>query len=94
MSYELSFSPEFFAGDPDEDEDCRSHPTNVRAALFAMPRTKWNEMARDVFNVDGDYLEVWDVMDKIQETNSCSNLSVPVEVWIDEQGYYTVKVWE
>lgn len=35
-----------------------------------------------------------DLMKKIEETNTCSNLDSPVAVWIDKEGFYTVDVYE
>lgn len=40
------------------------------------------------YNVNGAQVE------KIQETNTCSNLSVPVRVWIDAAGDYAVYVYD
>ena len=36
--------------------------------------------------------ELW-LRDAILETNTCSNLDTPVEVWIDPEGRHTIKVW-
>ena len=36
---------------------------------------------------------VADVLELVRRTNTCSNLDTPVEVWIDENGYHTVRVW-
>lgn len=35
-----------------------------------------------------------DVLDKVRETNTCSNLTVPVRVWIDPKGDYTLTIYE
>ena len=37
--------------------------------------------------------ELW-LWDSIMETNMCSNLDTPVEVWIDPEGEYTIKVYD
>ena len=34
------------------------------------------------------------IMDRILETDIVGCLSVPVEVWIDDEGYYTVEVYD
>jgi len=92
MPYELSFSPDFF-GDAYNAKKKR-RPTNVADALASMPEAEWNEMAKDVFGVPGRMLTIDTVMDKIIETNTCSNLDSPVSVWIDDEGYYTILVYE
>ena len=92
MPYELSFSPDFF-GDPYNAKK-RTMPKNVADALASMPKKEWNEMARDVFGVPGRMLTIDTVMDKIIETNTCSNLGPRVEVWIDEDGYYSIVVYD
>jgi hypothetical protein len=33
-------------------------------------------------------------MNKIKETDTVGTLTPPVDVWIDEQGYYTVDVYD
>lgn len=90
MSFSHSFSEDFYYQEGWETKT--RHPTSVAQALFSMPKKKWNRMCRDVFGVKGDLIDVETVMDKIRETNTCTDLSVPVEVWIDEEGYYTVQV--
>jgi hypothetical protein len=39
-------------------------------------------------------VQIYTVMDKIRETNTCGSLSSPVDVWIDEEGYFTVDVYD
>lgn len=96
MSYELSFSPEFFFGD--NDDDPALHPTTVRAAVFAFQKRQpdgWIAMCEEVFpNVPVDRVDVEMVMSKIRDTNSCSDLRSPVSVWIDEHGWYQVLVYD
>ena len=43
------------------------------------------------FNLEGDYFRV---MSKILETDTVGNLTPPVNVWIDEEGYFTVNVYD
>lgn len=98
MAYELSFSPEFFIGPHDLDGsidfDNLEEPTSVYQALMAMPEDKFAEMAREVFGVEPDLVDIDVVMQKIRETNTCGDLRSPVDVWIDDEGYFTVDVYD
>ncbi len=93
MAFELSFSPEFFWGEDGEWEEKSDTPTSVMQALFSMSEEEWIEMCGEVFpRTDPEYLDCHDVLRKITETNTCTDLRPPVEVWIDEEGYHTVSV--
>jgi hypothetical protein len=106
MSFELSFSPEFFLAEgepydrPDMALNSEGQPTSVWSAighLFDTDRKKWRQMAREVFGLRGkhaDLLMAESVLDKVQETNTCTTLTSPIEVWIDEKGDYRLKVYE
>lgn len=100
MSYELSFSPDFFYA---EDDDHFGHediefPLTVWQALKKMkhaPSLNWQEMCEDVFpDVPWEMVDIEMVMEKVRETNSCSDLRSPVEVYIDESGWHSVKVYD
>lgn len=100
MAYSLSFSPEFFSTPDDRSFEEMSNadleenpPTSVREALRAMPDEEWDEMVTDLgFRLD--VCEIDDIIRVIEETNTCSNLNVPVEVWIDQEGFYQILVYE
>lgn len=100
MSYELSFSPEFFFGEAEpydggEARNSKGQPTSVWRALHDMPEEDWCDMCEHLFpGVLPKFVEMESVMDKVRETNTCSNLSVPVRVWIDPDGYYCVEVYD
>ena len=103
MSYELGFSPEFFlaVGEPYDRSDLalndKGKPVSVYSAICMMQENnpeEWNNLARDVFDCEGKYLTAETVLEKVQETNSCSNLCVPVIVWVDAEADYVVKVWD
>ena len=74
-------------------------PTTVVQALFNMSKKQWADMARDVFGCNSPhalsttYMDLETVFSKVIETDTVSNLNSPVEVWIDEDGYYTVYVY-
>lgn len=99
MSYELSFSPEFFLSEgepydrgPYSDAE-KSRPTSVYMAIQNMDSEQWASLAREVFDTDPDYLTPEAVLERIEETNTCRNLSTPVEVYIDPDGYHSVHVY-
>lgn len=99
MSYELSFSPGFFLaeGEPYDAAVGDGCPCTVWQAIVQMKRDEpdeWDEMAQAVFGVEGAHLDEESVLLKIQETNMCTDLASPVDVWIDEEGDYTVTVYE
>lgn len=98
MSYGLSFSRQFFYPENLESANVSSQPQSVYQALVAIQRDTWESLASNVFGVASDRLDVHTVMDRILETNTCTYLTSPVEVWIDDQGEYRVEVhdgpWE
>lgn len=101
-SYELSFSPEFFfaEGEPyDGGPDLPAKkPISVWSAIETMRLAdpdRWADLAKEVFDLDRpDYLTPEAVMDKVQETNTCGDLSSPVDVYIDPDGYFTLDVYD
>jgi hypothetical protein len=98
MAYGLSFSQEFFSL-PNETNGVEyphgDEPYSVYGALKALDDDLWNEMVGELFfESDPEYITIDMVMGIIHQTNTCSNLTSPVEVWIDDEGYYTVDVYE
>ena len=96
MAYSHSFAPEFY-GDVYEPGNPTRRPVTVAQAIVSMKeleREYWDRMAEEVFGVPGEHLTEDAVFDKIMETDTVSNLTPPVEVWIDEEGYYTLLVWD
>jgi len=94
MSYSHSFSCNFYYDADENAPDKSKYPTSVAMALRSMPKKRWNEMCKDVFHCKPDFVDIDTVMDKIMETDTVSNLSSPVEVWIDSEGYYTIEVYD
>ena len=93
MAFDLSFAAEFFIGPYDFDTAPNDPPTSVYQALQAMSAELWAEMCEEVFpGIDPDFIDCNTVMDKIRETDTCTDLRSPVEVWIDREGYFTVEV--
>lgn len=101
MSFELSFSPEFYfaEGEPYDRSDLAlnadGQPYSVYSAICLMAekrKSDWRRLAREVFGCKPEHLTAETVLDKIHETNTCGTISVPVDVWIDPEGYHTVEV--
>ncbi len=94
MAYALSFSDEFFLPDVPDAIQPEERPTSVYAALLSMRQETWDRMACDVFAIDPEQLDPLTVLDRIRETNTCSNLDSPVQVWIDAEGWFDVLVYD
>lgn len=96
MAYELSFTPDFFynANDAEGASFDKERPVSVFQAIQAMSDEEFEEMAREVFGADPQFVDVDMVMSKIEEVNTCSNLNSPVRVWVDEEGWFTVSVFD
>ena len=107
MAYSLSFSDDFYCdGDPNEME-ASDKPTCLYQAILQFVQEKPREYCKLVkkaklvnrgveskFILSGEMI-AWDFLAYVRhEVNTCSNLSSPVEVWLDEQGYNTVKIYE
>lgn len=72
-------------------------PTSVYSAIQMMPVAEYQRMAREVFGLTDGYcasLDAETVLTRIEQTNTCSNLSNPVRVWVDEAGDFTIEVFE
>lgn len=104
MSYELSFSPEFFyaEGEPYDRSDLALNsagkPISVYSAICMMPDDEWIELCKKHgANASDEILRGIGretAMDWVYEANTCSNLTVPVRVWLDDDGDFTVEVWD
>jgi len=99
MSYELSFTEDFFFEEGDDHFGGETErPTSVWAAVKALAKFQpdgWASMCAEVFpNVLADRVDISMVVDKIRATNSCSDLRSPVRVWIDEGGWHQVIVYD
>ncbi len=102
MAYSLSFNREFFSGDGEVDMysiQPSNRPTSVLQAIISLSNEEKINIAKEVmestnpeFYVDSESFE-FDVLEKVRETNTCSNLDTPVSVWIDPEGWYTVEVY-
>lgn len=100
-----SFSPEFFfyGGEPYDDVgeayvNDDGEPLSVWSAILMLSEDtqKWAAMARDVFRVPKGkehMLVAEGVLARIQATDTCTDFgSKSVEVWVDPEGDYRLKV--
>lgn len=98
MSFELSFSEDFFYGEGyslDDPPETSEQPTSVLQALVSLSTAEQTEL-REEFKIPPEAsLEalVAHLLDLIRETNTCTDLSSPVEVWIDPEGWNTIRVY-
>ena len=110
MSYGLSFSEEFFTGtELMENIEISERPTSILQALVSwahLNKEEFINMLNHACHISPITLEFYtncrvlpedvfyDLIEKIRRVDSCTNITVPVEVWIDRSGFYTVKVYE
>ncbi len=103
MSYELSFSEEFFTDETAPyDTEPSKRPTNVYQAIVSLSKKELREIGRKVLRIPAKNIAfwvdsegaAWEVLGKVRETNTCSNITTPVRVWIDSQGDYQLTVYD
>jgi hypothetical protein len=62
-----------------------------------MDDDRWEYLCRELFPKmklgTHKYVEIDSVMDVIVATDTVTDLSTPVEVWIDEDGYWRILVY-
>jgi hypothetical protein len=97
MPFSHSFSEEFYYAEGDSDGSeipNPNRPISVYQAVKGMSDDQWNELAREVFGIEPDFLDTEMVMEKILETDTVTDLRAPVEVWIDPDGDFRIDVYE
>jgi hypothetical protein len=103
MAYGLSFSDSFFFGEAPLDEmETSDKPTSVLQAIISMEREASISLALEVFGETADSAPIaidaedwpYRVLERIKETDTCGDLSSPVDVWIDEEGWWTLDIYE
>lgn len=101
MSFSLSFAEAFFTDETfPYDTEPSNHPTTVYQAIISLPKSEQVAIARDVLGSPHPYLYIktesfaCDVLDKVRETDTCDDLSSPVEVYIDKDGWHSVMVYD
>ena len=95
MAFSLSFSPEFFYGLNDSKEiEYSDRPLSVRQAIFSLSSEQRAGIARDIFDGDSRFLRDDMILERVIDTDTCTDLMPPVKVWIDREGFYTVLVYD
>ena len=97
MVYSLdSFGPEFWRtpGEPNV-RLVNKRPTSIEQALWEVCFDGWAQITERFFpNRLPQDVDISEIMAIIRETNTCSNLDSPVEVWIDRKGDFKIKVYD
>jgi hypothetical protein len=94
MPYALSFTEDFFCDGNPETVLPSSRPTSVYQAVLSMSTAHRKQIARDVLHVEPGRLDPLCLLEQIRQTNTCSTLESPVEVWIDREGLHTLFVYD
>jgi len=101
MSYSLTFAEEFFADETfPYDTQPSDRPTTVYQAIISLPKAEQLAIAREVMKSPHPVLYVQsesfacDVLERVRETDTCADLTSPVEVYIDAEGWYSVLVYD
>jgi len=94
MSFTLSFAEQFYYPEDMEQVKTSKRPTSVYQAVLRLSQEKLTAIAQEVFDVDPQRLDVGMVMEKIRQTDTCTTLSSPVAVWIDEEGDFQVQIYD
>ncbi len=98
MSYELSFSQDFFGyGETKHSIEDNPKALNLYTAIRDLVLKRIPDPAINLLNMVGIHVVRRDVTEALYNkaviVNTCSNLNTPVEVWLDEEGYVTVEVY-
>lgn len=95
MAFSLSFSPEFLLGTEESDVIERSdRPLSVLQAIVSLTEQQRAAIAREVCGCDEKALSDDLILQRVMETDTCTDLTPPVEVWIDSEGFHTVLVFD
>ena len=93
VPFSLSFSPDFFYGTDDpNDIECSQQPVSVLQAIVSLRAAQRREIAQEVFGCESANLCDEMILQRVLETDTCTDLTPPVEVWIDEKGFHAVLV--
>ena len=95
MVFSLSFYPDFFLGTDERDLiECSDRPLSVLQAIVSLTEQQRAAIAREVFGCDEKALSGDLILQRVMETDTCADLTPPVEVWIDSEGFHTVLVFD
>jgi hypothetical protein len=105
MSYELSFSEDFFTGQPDEILDLRKsypatkRPQCVMQALISIEKfmpAYFRALVREALGYSltkgqpVDDTLFWELLEKIRAYNTCDTIVAPIDVYVCKDHYVTV----
>ena len=103
MSFELSsFSPDFIGDIYEPGEWEKGRPITIAQAICELTQEERDQITRLACFPDGQELELNKslyiseeaILEWVLGTNTVSSLRSPVEVWIDKEGYYKLKVYD
>ena len=70
------------------------HPTSVQQALLEMDSAEWYRIVDILFEeYTAGEITISDVMSLVRETNTCDGPDSDLNVWIDEDGDFKIKVY-
>ena len=103
MSYELCFSESLFTGE--DETEITDKPRSILEAIENMPLDEKIEMTQELFpHLRGQHFGArnyvmsdswsWDILDIVRKTNACRDLRSPVKVYIDDQFFFSVDVYD
>ena len=100
MSYDLSFTEEFFTGT--EEPIKTDRPRFILEAIYNLPVETKMDIAINLFHYDESTAEIFidtddfetAVLEYARETNTCSNLNSPITVWIDSDFNWSIDVYD
>ena len=85
-------SGEIESVDDDGETVVTDEPTSLYQAISVMSVEDWESFLSDV-GLGTETTDVSLAISMAREVNTCSNINSPVEVWLDSEGYHTVKVY-
>lgn len=97
--FDLGFDETFFMGEGYSLDgpypDRSGEPQSVLQALLSLDDSEVAEI-REALSMEPETSYdgfVAKALRAVRETDTCRDLSSPVEVWIDPQGYHTIRVY-
>jgi hypothetical protein len=106
MSYDLGFAPEFFLaeGEPYDRSDLALNQKGKPISLYSAIRIyvdknrkealKAAKVPKNNWKLVADNTLAEELFSRAQKVNTCSNITVPVKVWLDPKGEFTVSVYD
>ena len=98
MSFSLSFSDDFFF--PEYDfyvEEPNDKPTNLYQAILTLERDNRKDFleACRIHGIAPDCEgTAFELVEAAKRVDTCTGLSAPIDVWLSEDGYISVEVYD